>query len=226
MNGLYATPEADRFFIVPGDLPAGDLLIVGQDGERKVDAAALAPFEVTKEQAEAHVKREMQQAVSGAADALATALGRTDLKELAQRIGIGDPDAAFKRLADDVHALTTAVSTGETADVDAARARLKARGIDLGDSIERLRALDEERASEWMRRMAAELGEDEQPLGRRIDELVAKLEREVGPWLGRDPEKIKRKRQEEYRTTARGSIADALREAGIKPLNDPADDPG
>ena len=72
--------------------------------------------------------------------------------------------------------------------------------------------------------MAAELDSGDVPLGRRIDELIATLERQVGPWLGRDAERLQEQRKEEYRTTARSSIADALREAGIKPLNDPADD--
>jgi hypothetical protein len=228
---LLATPDADRFFLVPhgDDLPPGELVL---DGGLRVDEAAIAPFEITREQAEAHVRAQMQQAVTSVADALAAALGQgsTDLARVAERLGLAGADpaaaeAAFRRLSDDVHAVTAAITTGEPADVDAARVRLKARGIDLGDSIERLRELDEERASEWMRRMAAELDSGDQPLGRRIDELIATLERQVGPWLGRDPERLKKQRQEEYLTGARSSIADALREAGIKPLNDPADDP-
>ena len=220
--------EDGRFFLVPGELPAGDLLVSGGAGDRRVDAAAIAPYEVTKEQAEAHVRLEMQQAVSGVADAIAGALGQgsADLAQVAERLGLtgGDSGAAFKRLADDVYALTAAVTSGAPDDIDAARARLQARGIDLGDSIERLRALDEERAAEWMRRMAAELDDGEQPLGRRIDELIARLEHVVGPWLGRDPEKIRQKRQAEYRSSARSSIADALRDVGIEPLNDPRDE--
>lgn len=222
---LYTTPTSDRFFLVSGDLRAGEFLIVGRDGDRRVDAAAIAPYEVTKEQAEAHVRIEIQQAVTGVADALAGALGQgaVDPAQVAERLGLtgGDADAPFKRLADDVHALSAAVTSGAPEDIDAARTRLKARGIDLGDSIERLRALDEERAAEWLRRMAAELDDGERPLGRRIDELIARLERDVGPWLGRDPEKLREKRRAEYLSAARSSIADALQDAGIEPLNDP-----
>ena len=225
---LYATPQADRFFLVPGELPSGEFLVSGDEGDRRVDAAAIAPFEVTKEQAEAHVRREMQQAVTGVADALAAALGQdaADLAAVAQRLGLtGGDQAALRRLADDIHALTAAVSSGAPDEIAAARTRLKAHGIDLGDSIERLRGLDEERARRWMRRLALELDDGEQPLGRRIDELIARLEREVGPWIGRDPAKLREQRQAEYVTSARSSIADALREAGIRPLNDPRDEP-
>jgi len=169
--------------------------------------------------------------MTGVADALAAALGQssTDFGRVAHRLGLtgGDraaAEASLRRLADDVHALTAAVTTGAPADIDAARARLKSRGIDLGDSIRRLRELDEERTSEWMHRMGAVLDSGDAPLGRRIDELIATLERQVGPWLGRDPEGLQEQRKEEYLTSARSSISDALREVGIKPLNDPADD--
>jgi len=50
---LYATPATDRFFLVPRDLSAGDFEITGADGDRLVDAEALAPYEITREQADA-----------------------------------------------------------------------------------------------------------------------------------------------------------------------------
>jgi hypothetical protein len=76
-----------------------------------------------------------------------------------------------------------------------------------------------------MRRIAVEVDDTRRPLGRRLDELIARLEREAGPWLGRDPGQLREQRRADYATGARSSIADALREAGIEPLNDPRDEP-
>jgi HPt (histidine-containing phosphotransfer) domain-containing protein len=242
MSHLYATPTADRFFRVPTphELPTGDFLAVGIDGELRVEESALAPFEITKEQAEAHVRGEMERALAGVADTVARALGAAgreppDLERLAERLGVRGGDkaaagAALRGLADDMNAITAAVASGDPAELDAARGRLKARGLDVGDALEEIRRLDQDRAKAaaagGLRALAAAIEDtSEQPLGRRIDELIERLEREVGPWLGRDPEKIRERRQEGYRTSARSSIADSLREAGITPLNDPADDP-
>lgn len=250
---LYATPEADRFFLVVDDceLPVGDLVIVGTDGRnRSVEEAALAPFEITKEQAHAHLLARIEHAVGATADTISAALGlgaqRPDLGEVAERLGIhrGDLErdpgavrAALQALADDVGAVSAAVASGRPGDLLTARARLESRGIDLGDALdelphalEEIRQLDQERAkaaaASGLRALADAIEDtSEQPLGRRIDELVERLEREIGPWLGRDPEKLREQRREEYRTSARSSIADALREAGITPLNDQRDDP-
>jgi hypothetical protein len=243
MTVLFATPAADRFFLVSGgaELPGGELLIVAANGtERRVDGTAIAAYEVTRKQAEAHVRAEMERTLGGIADTVSRALGAAgeeplDLGRLAERLGVQDGDkaaaeAALRGLADDMNVVTAAVASGEPADLDAARARLKARGIDIGDALEEIRQLDQERATAAAAsglRALADAIEDpsEQPLGRRIDELIERLEREVGPWIGRDPEKVRERRREEYRTSARSSIAASLREAGVTPLNDPADDP-
>jgi hypothetical protein len=57
--------------------------------------------------------------------------------------------------------------------------------------------------------------------GKDIDQLIARLERDIGPLLRHDPKAAAQQRQEEAERSARSSIADALREAGITPLNAP-----
>ena len=98
---LYTTPATDRFFLVPRELPAGDFEITGADGDRLVDPEALAPYEVSREQAEAHVRLEIQQAVTAVADGLTAALGQgsTDLARVAQRLGLTGGDRAAAEAA-------------------------------------------------------------------------------------------------------------------------------
>jgi hypothetical protein len=206
---------------------------------RHVDSTAVAGFEVSREQAEVHLRGVMERALADVAETVARALGAAgeeapDLGRLAERLGARGCDkvaakAALRGLADDMNAVTAAFASGEPGELDAARARLKARGIDIGDALEDVRQLDQERAkaaaASGLRALADGIeNTGEQPIGRRIDELVERFEREVGPWIGRGPQRIKKQRQDEYRTSARSAIADSLREAGIAPLNDPADE--
>lgn len=249
---LFLTPAADRFFLVPHgrELAPGEFLVVAVTGEeRRVDAGDLAPLEVARGEAEAHLRGEAERAMANVADTLGRALGIAgaappDMRRVAERLGLSQRDlerdpkaagAALGGLAEDMQAISALVASGESADLDAARARLAARGIDLGDTLdelprqlEALRRLDQQdvarAAATGLRALADAIeGTDEEQLGRRIDELIARLEREVGPYLGRDPERIRRERQEEYRVDAGSAIADSLREAGITPLNDPRD---
>jgi len=236
---LLATPEADRFFLVPAGeaLADGDLLLVTATGEeRRVAPDAVAPFEATREQARGHVRAEAQRAMDGVADALARALGVSgqeppDLHDLADRLGVAGGDraateAAIRALAADTQAVVAAIASGGSSDLAEARARLAARGIDVGDELAGLRRLGRDDAADaaaaGLRALAAELETPgDQPLGRRLDALIERLEREVGPFLGRDPERVREQRRQQYERDARSSIADALRESGITPLNEP-----
>jgi hypothetical protein len=237
---LLLTPGADRFFLVPGETPPpGELEVISLDGETlKVDASAMVQHEVSEAEARAHLQERAQRAFTAVADVVGKAFGlggAADVRRVAERLGVapGDPSAAqaaLGRLADDLHAVSAAVASGTPADLESARARLAARGIDLGagfedlpDLVATLRRLDQERAQQAVvrgLRAAADSIErtGEQPLGRRIDELIERLEREIGPLMGRDPKREEERRQAEYRASAKSSIADALRARGITPL--------
>jgi hypothetical protein len=235
---LFTTPAQDRFFLVPAErtLPEGDLRLTSLDGEdRRVDPDAAAPYEVSGSEAEAHVRTQAQRALDDVAETVARALGMAgrrppDLQALAERLGVrgGDrkaTEAAIRGLAEDMQVVTAAVASGDPAALEAARARLQARGIDVGDALGAVRRLDAQQAGKaaasTLRALADALeGPGEQPLGRRIDELIERLDREVGPFVGRDPERARRKRQEGYERDARSAIAQSLRDAGIEPLNE------
>jgi hypothetical protein len=239
---LLATPAADRFFLVPRgtDLGAGDLELVSMGGESKrVAAPAAAAYEVTREQAEEHVRAVAERAVADVADTVTRALGiggkgSIDLRRVAEQLGVSPRDkatteAAIRGLSADMQAVSAAVASGRPEDLDAARARLAARGIDVGDALEGVGRLDPDSATKaaatGLRALADALeAPGEKPLGRQIDELIERFDREVGPYLGRDPERLRAQRQAKYERDARSAIAESLREAGIKPLNDPDDD--
>lgn len=96
---LYATELADRFFIVPADaeLPEGDLTVVGLDGRpHRVDATAITVREVTREQAEAHLRTQIEHAFSATAGTLSAVLG-LDAEKLPEAAA-----AALRALADAV----------------------------------------------------------------------------------------------------------------------------
>lgn len=60
---LYLTPAADRFFLVSAgyELSAGNFVVVSIPGaQQSVDEAALAPFEVSEEQVQAHVRTQVE----------------------------------------------------------------------------------------------------------------------------------------------------------------------
>jgi hypothetical protein len=157
------------------------------------------------------------------------------------RLGLagGDRQAAeatLRGLAADVQAITTAIASAQPADLDAARGRLEARGVDLGDVLDDLaRRLEEIRrfnqqdvanaAVSGLRVLIDSIEDNpDQTLGRHIDELVARLERDVGSYAGQSPERSREQRHEEYRRDARSAIADSMRAAGFAPLNDPREE--
>jgi hypothetical protein len=250
---LYVTPEADRFFLVGSEdaLIPGDLVIVSVTGDKRlVDPVTLMTHEVSRDAAAAYLSAQAHQALSDAADTVGRALGLAgvgdavpDPRTIAARLGLPESDlrtdphaakVAVDDLADDLHAIAAAVTAGRPADVDAARARLAARGIDVGDTLDELprylaaiRQLDQRSAvagaASGLRAVADAIERQEESLGRRIDELIARLDREIGPFLGRDPERERRERQTGYERSARAAIAESLRAHGITPLA--ADEP-
>lgn len=242
---LLVTPRADRFFVVasPDELAAGELVVVTLTGEeRRVDPDAIAAFEVSRADAEAHVRTQAEHAIAGAVDAVGRALGLTDagaaapdLAALARRLGVSEREqesgsgAALGDLVADLQAVGRAVASGGGADLDAARAKLKDRGIELGAELDdlpqyvaALRDLDQPSAAKaaatGLRAFADAIEGEPESLGRRIDELIERLERELGPYMGRDPERARREREASYLASARSAIADSLREHGITPL--------
>lgn len=246
---LYLTPAADRFFLAPAgeELLAGDVVVLSITGEeRRLDAASLAFVEVTRVEALMYLRAQAEREVATVADMIGHALRlsgmgsekRQDLRRIAERLGVSqaelrhDPEAAkaaFQRFADDVYAVSAAVASGDAADLEAARERMAAWGIDLGDTLGDLsgyfravRYLDQEgaahAAARGLRALADTIEGDQASLGRRIDELITRMDRDFGPLVGEDPEREQRRRQEEYRRSAKSAIADALRAAGITPL--------
>jgi hypothetical protein len=245
---LHFTPEGDRYFLVPPgqELAPGKVTIVSVTGDKlRVDSSAIAPFEVSRDEAQAHLAAQAQQALAGAADTVGRALGLAgvgeampDLRAIAARLGVPEPElradpqaarSAIEGLAGDLHAVASAVAAGAPADLDAARAALAARGIDVGHALDELpgylaaiRRLDQKSAAtgaaSGLRALADAIEGQDESLGRRIDELIARLDRELGPFMGRDPERERRERQAGYARSARASIAESLRAHGITPL--------
>jgi len=87
---VLLTPQADRFFLVPQqrELDAGELDVVTLSGEEhRVDADKLAEFEVSRADAEAHVRAQAEQVIAGAVDAVGRTLGLTDAGA-----GVGQPE--------------------------------------------------------------------------------------------------------------------------------------
>jgi hypothetical protein len=248
---LFLTPRADRFFLVPParELDAGALEVVTLTGEEhRIEPDKLADLEVSRADAEAHVRAQAEQAIAGTVDAVGRALGLTgtgtgssDLAALARRLGVsereleGGSGAALGELVADLQAVGRAVASGGSADLDAARAKLKDRGIEVGAELDELpqylaaiRSLDQASAAKaaatGLRAFADAIEGEPASLGRRIDELIERLERELGPYMGRDPERARREREARYESSARSAIAASLREHGITPLASTDDD--
>jgi hypothetical protein len=73
-RGLYLTPAADRFFLIPAghEVPPGDLLVVSVTGtQRRLDPASLAPLEVTRAEARAHLRTGLTADLTAARERLA-----------------------------------------------------------------------------------------------------------------------------------------------------------
>jgi hypothetical protein len=240
-----------RFFLVPAgeEVPSGDFVVVDVGGrERRVNEAALSPFEVSEHQAQVQMQARAEQAIASVTDAIAKVFGLgptsgrsqpADLRRLAEQLGLSDNDlrrdpdaarAAFERLTSDMHVVSAAVASGDAAQLETARDRLAAHGIDLGDTLDELpgylaalRKLDQPQAAraaaEGLRALADAIEADEQTLGRRIDEVIARLERKLGPYVGVNEEQERQRREEEYDRMASAGIAEALRAAGITPLS-------
>jgi hypothetical protein len=240
---LFTTPAVDRFFVLPLECsPAeGDLRLVSLTGEeRHVDAAAVAPHEVAREQAQVHVRNHVEQALTGVVDMLTRVLRVSDdrppnLERLAERLGLTTNDrhaveAALRDLAADVQTITTIVVSDRPADLEAAYARLEACGRDAGRALGELsrrlvevRRVDRRDGADPMADVLRTLTDpasdgSETPLHRRVDELLARLERTLGPYVGHDPGGDRAQRQEEYRRDARSAIADSLRDSGFTPF--------
>ncbi len=244
----YTIPLADRFFLLPEgyEPPPGNLQLGGLQGEESgVDPAVVAPYEVSPEEAQAHIRLQVEEAsanVSAALTRLLRGLGESpDPNKLAERLGLtgGDRRAIEKTLLGvvaDVKGMGSAIASGESADLERARERLERRGLDLGDSLsdlahqlDWLRGLNQENGAPAVPEgvqafIYALAGDSTDPLGRRLDEIVAGLQSQLGPVLGPDPERNQKQRQREYQRNARSAIADSLRAAGIAPLNDLAED--
>jgi hypothetical protein len=190
MTRYVNVPASDRHYLVPEgvDVPVGP------------DPAALAPYEVSREAAAAHLRGQ----VSGLVDLLAAAVEpgddtRAGPERLAALLGTAAADlpelgAALRGLADDV------LSMGDPA---AASARIGARGSAIGAALRR--QMDQLRILEPVPDGST------RELGRRLDSLVGRLEGAAGA-------REKERRAEEYRRGARSAIADSLREAGFTPL--------
>jgi hypothetical protein len=226
------TPALDRHFLVPDDasIPAGELTVGSSTGEEwRVDPEAVAPYEVSREEALADVRGQVERSVAGLVDLLAGAVdtaGGTlaDPERLAGLLGLAAADlpelgSALRGLAADVQMTLAAVASGQPADLAAVSARLAARGSDVGQALGGV-----SRQLEQLRLLETPAGtgpgdDSTRDLGRRIDELVARLERTAGT-SGRLAERGREQRQAEYRRDARSAIADSLREAGFTPLDE------
>jgi hypothetical protein len=172
---LYVAADATTFYLLPADLEpgTGNLRLVSLDGPPKlVDAAAVAGFEVSRQQARAHVRTSVEQLMSSV---------------------LGGSQFSSSMLAD----LPRYVESAQKLDPATAT-----RAAALG-----LRAL-------------ADALEPEAPFsaaGARLDAFVQRCERELGPLL--EGAHTTTTRDDVYRDSARRSIGDALRAAGITALN-------
>jgi hypothetical protein len=122
---LLATPAADRFFLVPpgAELAEGELLLESASGEeRRVDPAAVSAFEVSRQEAQEHVRAEIEGTLAGVAGTLANAFGVAgdeppDLRRPAERLGLSGDDvraaeAAIRGVAADAQALVAELASG------------------------------------------------------------------------------------------------------------------
>ena len=125
---LYANSAADRFFMIPHaeDLPSGDFCISTLTGsQRNVDPAAVGPFEVSQAQAAAHIRAQVEHAVS----ALTTAI--TDALDLPADIKSSDEARATRAAVTALHAFAQILETDKSSagrQIDAMIGRLE-RGL-------------------------------------------------------------------------------------------------
>lgn len=85
---LYTTPDRARHFLVPeaADLPEGDLALRTASGrERDVDPEAVAPYEVTEDEAKAWLKDQVSDLLGEARSGILGFVGRLQRKTAAMR---------------------------------------------------------------------------------------------------------------------------------------------
>jgi hypothetical protein len=133
---VYVTIDDKRAFLVPegGALPDGSLAVRDLDGaERRVAEAAVAQHEVTADQARAHLREQFDTALAGIVAHVAEALGESrDPQRLAQWAGLPTADRraveeALQQLAADIRTVAAPAASRSSAEVEAARARLRSR---------------------------------------------------------------------------------------------------
>jgi hypothetical protein len=171
---LYIAADATTFYLLPADveLVEGDLRLVSLDAPPKlVDPVDVAGFEISRQQAQTHVRSNVEQLMSAV---------------------LGGTQAWSSLLTDFPGYVESAQKVEPATATRAAVLGLRA----LADTLE-----SEVRSSP----------------GARLDAFVRRCEVELGPLLeGGEPATG---RHDAYRDSARRSIADALRAAGITPLN-------
>ena len=200
MTRYLHTAASDRHFLVPDgvDVPADPT------GVPRVDPEALAPYEVSREAAAAHLRGQVERLADLlAAAAEPTGDTRPGPERLAALLGTAATDlpelgTALRGLADDVRATATG-------DLPAATARIGARASAIGAALHR--RLDQ------LRLLEPTPDDATRALGRRLDRSVARLEEAADAHE-------RQRRQREYRGGARSAIADSLREAGFVPLHE------
>jgi len=123
-----------------------------------------------------------------------------------------DP-AARARAADEAAALqrTLAAAGG-----DAARWSQEQRD-EVARAVEAAGGADVDRLAQGLRTIAAWLEQRSPQAGAAVDKLVEGLDQTLGPFLTRGKKADEARREEEIRADARASIAQRLREAGVKP---------
>ena len=250
-QALYFTLSADRFFLIPQheELSGGDFTVVSLNGEeRHVDIAAIAPFEVSEEQAQTYLHTQTEQAIAAFIDKLTTALRlgeadgetRPDIHKVAEQLGLkqtrgqADPEAtevALQHLVSDLRTVTASVTAADQHGLKAARKRLAARGLDIGEVLDEIpsylhtiRQLDDASVTQaaigGLKTLADAIENDQASLGQRIDELIMRLEQELEPLIAMNRER-EEQRQKEYRRSAASAISASLSAAGITPLTSP-----
>jgi hypothetical protein len=140
LGALYVNIAADRFFEIPHDLelPSGDFSISSLTGsQRHVDRAAVGHFEVSQEQAVAHVRARVEHTIS----ALTTAI--TDALDLPDDMTSLDHASATRAAATALRAFAEIIETEKASagrQIDAMIGRLER---ELGPLVGDLRQPDE-----------------------------------------------------------------------------------
>ncbi len=156
---------------------------------------------------------------------LAEKLGRALGLELDDLAG-GDLDGFLKTLGSLVEDLRSSDPDQRSRGTERARALasdLKARGIAGADRLAALPdllqttqdQLDTERLAGHLRTLADWLEDQDSATGQKVDDIIASLEAGLGKVLGHQ-ERRDAETDERIRTNARGAIANALRNLGLK----------